>query len=178
MAEFRFTQTYDLERQVNAYEVHLAARRSAAERRNVFIVIALALLIVSWLAIGSRNPAGLQGFWPWILLSMGLAALAAWSPASWRRGSLRRQVQSQWDRLGLRDRQTVYSFDDDRILIEDDFLGGKVAWNELTAWHDGTELLLFYRAPELFYFIDKSTVDTGILKAFVERLSTSPAKRI
>lgn len=178
MTEFQITLKNDLDRQIDAYEVHLAARRGASERRNVFIVVTLALILVSWLGIGSRDSAGLEGFWPWILLSMGVAALAAWSPASWGRAAHRRQIKAHWDKLGLEDRQTVYRFDDARIIIEDDVFGGKIAWSEIHSWHEDDRFMLFYRAPEFFYFLEKSAVDPNALGEFVKRLKSSPAKQL
>lgn len=178
MTEFQITLKNDLDRQIDAYEVHLAARRNASERRNVFIVVTLALILVSWLAFGSRNSAGLAGFWPWALLSMGVAALAAWSPASWGRAGHRRQIKAHWDKLGLEDRQTVYRFDDDRIIIEDDVFGGKISWDEIHSWHESDRFVLFYRASEFFYFLEKNSVEQNTLGEFIERLKSSPAKQL
>ena len=80
--------------------------------------------------------------------------------------------------LGIEEGQTTYVFNDAQMRIEDDYVGGKFAWNDLYAWHDSAEYLLIYRAPQFFYSIVKADVETETLSALVQRLKSSPAKQL
>ena len=178
MREYRFTQPYDLDRTVDAYEIHTHVSRSQSERRNIFLILAVTFLALTWALFGMRSDTGLAAYWPWIPLSLGLSALIAWFPRRWNRVGLKGQLATRMKQLGIEEGQTTYVFDDEQMRIEDDYVGGKFAWSDLYAWHDGPDYLLIYRAPQFFYSIVKADVDTESLSALVQRLKSSPAKQL
>lgn len=177
MTERKFSQTFDIERAVDAYGLHFTAARTSAERRNIFISMLLVLLGLSYAIDMGNEDRGVLWFLPWILVSVTLAALIAWPPRKWSTIGLRSQLEAGRRSIGAQSEATVYRFDETTLRIEDALFGGQIAWRDVHGWLDSDDLLLIYRGPQFFYYIDKKEVDTEDLQAMRDCLLSSPAKR-
>ena len=176
MAKFRFSQAYNLDRAVEAHAIHLSISQTPKQRWLVFILMAVIFSGLFSVLITSSDRFQSESFVPWIALSFGPAALLAWMPQSLNRYGLRRQIAQYHEQCGLAGRLTTYAFGDVQITIDDEAMGGTLAWNAVHAWRDDKDLLLIYRAPQFYYYIDKSGMDPSTLVALRERLISSPGK--
>ena len=176
MTEHRFRQQYTLALDVEANAIHRAVSRSPTVQRNIFIIMSLVLLGMKAL-YGNKMQPDIAGFALWIVPSIILAALLAWFPNRLNNLGLRRQVQAQWDAVGLKEREVLYEFDGESFGIEGDALGGKMKWTDIHAWADDKDLLLIYRGPQCFYYVEKAKIEPASLSALKEHLLSSPAKQ-
>jgi len=178
MSEERFTQTFDIDRAVDAYEIHSAITRSLSTRIYIFIVMAVIFFAMGWSISGVKDGSTLNGVLISSLVSVLLAYLIAWPPKRWGRLGLRPQIKSYRENMSLEDSDTTYTFGENELLIDDNVHGGRLAWQKVHAWHDGTDLFLIYRAPQFFYFLDKKLMDEGQQAILRERLVSSKAKQL
>ena len=176
MSDYSFEQTHDADRAAKAYVVHYSHGRPLSERVSIFVLLFLSLLFLSWALEGSASEA--DRVLPWVFLSLAIAALAAWFPKHWGHAGLRRQVAASMDRMKLSGKTTTYRVASDQLIIEDDVLGGRLPWSEVHAWRSDEELLLVYRTPQFFYYIDKSEVPGPALTALIDHLKASPGKQL
>lgn len=80
--------------------------------------------------------------------------------------------------MKLHGKITTYQVGKDQLLIDDDVLGGRLSWDEIHAWRNDESLLLIYRGPHFFYYIDKSEVPAETLTVLLDRLKASPGKQL
>lgn len=142
----------------------------------MFVMLFLVLMMLSWATNGWVLEDG--RFWPWVAVSLLTAALVAWFPKRWNHIGLRRQIVARMNQMKMEEKTTSYRMEDSQLVIDDEVLGGRLPWTEVYAWRDDDELLLIYRAPQFFYYIDKSEVPPPALTALMDHLKASPGKQL
>ena len=178
MAEHSFSQVFSVVRAVDAYELHYAVSRTFGQRIFIFAVLALVLFAMGWALFPRDDDFSTTALAGLAAVSLVIAYLIAWPFKRWNRLGLKPQIKSFRERMALGETVTTYSFDSEELKIDDELHGGRVPWSKVHAWHDAPDLLLIYRGPQFFYFLDKTRMDEPTRNALIERLVSSPAKRL
>ncbi|MBY6217680.1 YcxB family protein [Qipengyuania aquimaris] len=175
MTEHSITQEYDLDLAVRAVALDCSLKKTPTIRRNIFV----GMMFVNLLLLFSlHRPVGVLEISVMLGVATLVAYLLAWPPKRFEAFGLKPQIKARQEQLGLEEGTTTYYFDQVGMVVESDFLGGSIPWEKLHGWHDAADLLLIYRAPRVFYYLDKKQIDAAILSDIKDWLVASSGKQI
>lgn len=142
----------------------------------MFIMLFLCLMFLSWALEGRTIDS--ERFGLWVIISLLISALIAWFPKRWNHVGLRHRVAARMDEMRLSGKNSTYHIGETQLVIDDEVLGGRLSWTDVYAWRNDDELLLVYRAPQFFYYIEKAEVPPDALTVLIDRLKASPGKQL
>ncbi|MEP0391425.1 MAG: YcxB family protein [Erythrobacter sp.] len=159
MADFSFTQEFDLDQAVEAHAVFSRVAHSKSNPRATFIVIFLILVLLSIGISDDKFPSILWGL-IWIPVCGALSWLIIWPPKRLLTLGLKRQIVAYREQVGASSESSTYYFKGEEIRVETGTSTETLTLTDLYGWHENDGLLLLYRAPKSYYFIVKSQLDS------------------